>query len=98
MSVALVEADNLGGTCLHRGCIPKNCAAALFVAEEIAGLRPMAVPEAEIPRVAYCESQLAWVGLTAEQAAAAYGADGSDVVSYNLAGNARARSCRQQGS
>jgi pyruvate/2-oxoglutarate dehydrogenase complex dihydrolipoamide dehydrogenase (E3) component len=33
LSVALVEADKLGGTCLHRGCIPTK---ALLHAGEIA--------------------------------------------------------------
>ena len=33
LSVALIEADKLGGTCLHRGCIPTK---ALLHAGEIA--------------------------------------------------------------
>ena len=69
----------------------------IFVAEEIAGLRPVPVPEAEIPRVTYCEPQLASVGLTAEQAAAAHGADGIEVVSYNLAGNAKSQMLQTAG-
>jgi dihydrolipoamide dehydrogenase len=33
LSVALIEADKVGGTCLHRGCIPTK---ALLHAAEIA--------------------------------------------------------------
>jgi dihydrolipoamide dehydrogenase len=39
LSVTLVEADKLGGTCLHRGCIPTK---ALLHAAEIADLTRMA--------------------------------------------------------
>ena len=47
----------------------------IFVAEEIAGLSPAAIDETGIPRVTYCQPEVASVGLTEAQAAEKYGAD-----------------------
>ncbi|HKT57196.1 MAG TPA: dihydrolipoyl dehydrogenase [Microbacterium sp.] len=68
----------------HRGF-----AQGIFVAEQIAGLAPVAVPERHIPRVAYSSPEVASVGLTEQQAAEAHGADGVVAYEYNLAGNGR---------
>jgi dihydrolipoamide dehydrogenase len=61
----------------------------IFVAEQIGGLTPTAVPDENVPRITYSQPELAAVGLTRDQAAERYGADGIAVVDYNLAGNAR---------
>ena len=68
----------------HRGF-----AHGIFVAEEIAGLKPMPVIDSGIPRVTYCDPELASVGLTEAQAKEKYG--NVDVYEYNLAGNGRSQ-------
>lgn len=60
----------------------------IFVAEEISGLDPIAVPEHTIPRVTYSHPEVASVGVTEAAARAAHG-DGVAVSEYNLAGNGR---------
>lgn len=60
----------------------------IFVAERIAGLVPVAVPESTIPRVSYSHPEVASVGLTEEQARAAHG-DRVAAYEFNLAGNAK---------
>jgi dihydrolipoamide dehydrogenase len=59
------------------------------VAERIAGLAPPPVSDELVPRVVYTSPELASVGLTRDQAAERFGADGITVLDYNLAGNAR---------
>jgi len=61
----------------------------IFVAEEIAGLKPMKVDEMGIPRVTYCEPEIASVGLTEDQAKDKFGAEGISTYEYNLAGNGK---------
>ncbi len=61
----------------------------IFVAESIAGLDPVPVPETHIPKVTYSHPEVASVGLTEEQAVSAHGADGVAAYEYNLAGNGR---------
>jgi dihydrolipoamide dehydrogenase len=68
----------------HRGFMQ-----GIFVAEEIAGLKPMKVDEMGIPRVTYCEPEIASVGLTEEQAKEKFGAEGISSYEYNLAGNGK---------
>jgi dihydrolipoamide dehydrogenase len=60
----------------------------IFVAEEIAGLRPTVVPDSLVPRVTYSSPEVASVGLTEDQARAAHG-DAIVVREYNLAGNGK---------
>lgn len=66
----------------HRGF-----AHGIFVAEEIAGLNPLPVLDSGIPRVTYCEPEVASVGLTEPQAKDTY-AD-VEVQEYNLGGNGK---------
>jgi len=67
----------------------------IFVAEEIAGLNPRPIDEAGIPRVTYCEPEVASVGLTEAQARERYG-DVQTLV-YDLAGNGRSQILRTSG-
>lgn len=62
----------------------------IFVAEEIAGLHPEAVPDINIPRVTYCEPEVASVGLTEAQAREQFG-DAVTVYEYNLGGNGKSQ-------
>jgi dihydrolipoamide dehydrogenase len=68
----------------HRGF-----AHGIFVAEEIAGLSPDPVEDAGIPRVTYCEPEIASVGLTEPRAIEIHG----DVTTYeyDLAGNGKSQ-------
>ena len=61
----------------------------IFVAEHIAGLNPQLVSDANIPKVTYCEPQLASVGLTEAKARETHGDDAVVSYEYNLAGNAK---------
>jgi len=74
----------------HRGF-----AHGIFVAEEIAGLSPAPVRDELIPKVTYCEPEIASVGLGEEAARAAYG----DVTTYdyNLGGNGKSQILGTQG-
>lgn len=60
-----------------------------FVAEEIAGLNPLVVSDTNVPKVTYCEPEIASVGLTEAKAVETYGADAVTAFEYNLAGNAK---------
>lgn len=60
----------------------------IFVAEQIAGLSPVPVPETTIPRVTYSSPEVASVGLTEDQARTAHG-DAVIAYEYNLAGNGK---------
>ncbi|MEV7758314.1 dihydrolipoyl dehydrogenase [Microbacterium sp. NPDC089180] len=61
----------------------------IFVAEEIAGLSPVLVPDVDVPRVAYSHPEVASVGLTEAQAQDRYGSEAVRAYEYNLAGNGR---------
>jgi dihydrolipoamide dehydrogenase len=61
----------------------------IFVAEEIAGLAPVVIPDAQIPKVTYSHPEVASVGLTEAQAVDVHGADGIVSYEYNLAGNGK---------
>jgi len=74
----------------HRGF-----AQGIFVAEEIAGLSPAPVDDLGIPRVTYCDPEIASVGLTEAQAREKYG--DVEVFEYNLGGNGRSQILQTQG-
>jgi dihydrolipoamide dehydrogenase len=63
----------------------------IFVAEEIAGLNPAPIVESGIPRVTYCEPNVASVGLTEAEAKETYGADNVQALEYNLGGNGKSQ-------
>lgn len=61
----------------------------IAVAERIAGLSSVNVPDVQIPKVTYSSPEVASVGLTEEAAVAAHGADAVHSYEYNLAGNGK---------
>ncbi len=61
----------------------------IFIAEEIAGLAPIAIDESGIPKVTYCEPEIASVGLSEVQAREIHGADNVSTYEYNLGGNGK---------
>ena len=61
----------------------------IFVAEEIAGLNPIVIEDVNIPKVTYCEPEIASVGLSEAKAVEIYGADKVQAYEYNLAGNGK---------
>jgi len=63
----------------------------IFIAEEIAGLKPAVIDESGIPKVTYCEPEIASVGLTTAQATEKYGADNISTYEYNLGGNGKSQ-------
>jgi dihydrolipoamide dehydrogenase len=63
----------------------------IFIAEEIAGLNPAAIDETGIPKVTYCEPEVASVGLSEVQAATKYGAENISTYEYNLGGNGKSQ-------
>ncbi|MDO5727724.1 MAG: dihydrolipoyl dehydrogenase [Bowdeniella nasicola] len=75
----------------HRGF-----AHGIFVAEEIAGLNPAVVLDRDIPKVTYCEPEIASVGLTEAQAREEYG-DAVKTIDYNLAGNGKSQILKTTG-
>jgi dihydrolipoamide dehydrogenase len=62
----------------------------IFVAEEIAGLNPAVIADVNIPRVTYCEPEVASVGLTEAEAREKHG-DNVAVYEYNLGGNGKSQ-------
>ena len=61
----------------------------IFVAEEIAGLNPVLVEDINIPKITYCDPEIASVGLSEAKAVEKFGADKVASYEYNLAGNAK---------
>ncbi|MGN6330952.1 MAG: dihydrolipoyl dehydrogenase [Motilibacteraceae bacterium] len=76
----------------HRGF-----AQGIFVAEEIAGLNPAPIDELGIPRVTYCEPEIASVGLNENAAREKYGQDEVETLTYDLAGNGKSQILKTQG-
>ena len=70
----------------HRGF-----AQGIFVAEEIAGLQPEPIDELGIPRVTYCEPEVASVGMTEAQAQEKLGEGNVATYEYNLGGNGKSQ-------
>lgn len=68
----------------HRGFLQ-----GIAVAERIAGLSPAPIPESEIPKITYCNPEVASVGLSEEKAVAEHGVDAVVAYEYNLAGNGK---------
>jgi len=75
----------------HRGF-----AQGIFLAEDIAGANPAPIDEDGIPRVTYCEPQVASVGLTEAQANDRHG--DIETITYDLAGNGRSQILQTRGA
>jgi dihydrolipoamide dehydrogenase len=69
----------------------------IFVAEEIAGRTPPVIDDDGIPRVTYCEPEVASVGLTEARAREQYGTEKISTYTYNLAGNGKSTILKTQG-
>ena len=70
----------------HRGF-----AQGIFIAEQIAGLNPAIIDETGIPKVTYCEPEVASVGLTEAKAKEVYGEANVSTYEYNLGGNGKSQ-------
>ncbi len=68
----------------------------IFVAEDIAGLNPPVIDELGIPRVTYCEPEVASVGLTEAQAKERFGE--VQTLTYDLAGNGKSQILQTAGA
>ncbi len=67
----------------------------IFIAEEIAGLNPIVVPDSNVPRITYCDPQIASVGLTEQQATEKYGE--VETLVFSSGGNAKTDILRTAG-
>ncbi len=63
----------------------------IFIAEDIAGLNPVAIDEDGIPKVTYCEPEIASVGLSEAKAREKFGSDNVSTYEYNLGGNGKSQ-------
>ena len=70
----------------HRGF-----AQGIFIAEQIAGLNPAIIDETGIPKVTYCEPEVASVGLSEAKAKEVYGEANVSTYEYNLGGNGKSQ-------
>jgi dihydrolipoamide dehydrogenase len=70
----------------------------IFVAEEIAGLKPVVIEDVNIPKVTYSDPEVASIGLTTVKATEKYGAENITAYDYNLAGNGRSHILGTSGS
>ncbi|MBW3086404.1 Dihydrolipoyl dehydrogenase [Austwickia sp. TVS 96-490-7B] len=70
----------------HRGF-----AQGILVAEHLAGLEPTPIVESGIPRVTYCDPEIASVGLTFARAQEKYGEKAVTSYEYNLGGNGKSQ-------
>ncbi|HET8719203.1 MAG TPA: dihydrolipoyl dehydrogenase [Nocardioidaceae bacterium] len=69
----------------------------IFVAEDIAGLDPTPIDETGIPRVTYCDPEIASVGLDEAAARERYGQDAVETLTYDLGGNGKSQILKTQG-
>ena len=70
----------------------------IFVAEEIAGLNPIIVEDVNIPKVTYCDPEIASVGYSEAKASEKFGADQVSSYEYNLGGNGKSSILGTSGS
>ncbi|MDQ6875493.1 MAG: dihydrolipoyl dehydrogenase [Actinomycetota bacterium] len=70
----------------------------ILVAERLAGLRVAPINYPGVPRVTYCEPEVASVGLTEAQAKERYGEDKVATLTYDLAGNGKSQILKTAGA
>jgi dihydrolipoamide dehydrogenase len=61
----------------------------IFVAEEIADLKPVIVEDINVPKVTFCDPEIASVGYSEKAAKEKFGEDKVESTEYNLAGNGK---------
>ncbi|WP_314933819.1 dihydrolipoyl dehydrogenase [Actinomyces oris] len=76
----------------HRGF-----AQGIVVAEKIAGLDPTPVDDVLVPKVTFCEPEIASVGLSEAKAAEIHGKENITSAEFNVAGNAKSQILGTQG-
>ncbi|BAW93246.1 dihydrolipoyl dehydrogenase [Actinomyces sp. Chiba101] len=76
----------------HRGF-----AQGIVVAEKIAGLDPTPVDDVLVPKVTFCEPEIASVGLSEAAAKELHGEDAITTAEFNVAGNAKSQILGTQG-
>lgn len=76
----------------HRGF-----AQGIVVAEKIAGLDPTPVDDVKVPKVTFCEPEIASVGLSEAKAAEIHGAENITTAEFSAAGNAKSQILGTQG-
>lgn len=69
----------------------------IFVAEEIAGLNPVVIPDEKIPKITYCDPNVASVGVTEDVAQERYGKDKVESYVYDLGGNGKSQILKTAG-
>lgn len=69
----------------------RSFAQGIHLAEHLAGLNPAPIDESGIPRVTYCDPEVASVGLTQQQAVGQFGSAGVETYEYNLGGNGKSQ-------
>ena len=70
----------------------------IFVAEEIAGLKPQVINDLNIPKVTYSHPEVASIGLSEARAREQYGHDAVSTYDFNLAGNGKSHIIGTSGS
>ncbi len=70
----------------------------IFVAEEIAGLKPQVIDDINVPKVTYSHPEVASIGLTEARAKEKHGAESISTYDYNLAGNGKSHILGTAGS
>jgi dihydrolipoamide dehydrogenase len=69
-----------------------------LVAEHIGGLQPRPIDYDGVPRIAYCEPEVASVGITEAAAKERYGDDKVRTLTYDLAGNGKSQILKTSGA
>ena len=69
----------------------------ILVAERVAGLNPRPIDYFGVPRVTYCDPEVASVGLTEALAVERYGSDKVVTLKYNLGGNGKSQILKTAG-